>query len=193
MKLVKLELKNTQERLSSLSMKKRILASFTVIGLLGVGGVSATFAEFSKDVTATSTTLQAANVEINLENGDQISKDLVNIDLGNEKLVPGSSVNSTITVRNTGDLPVNLSIKGIILQQDTTNPLTNLFLLDLKENNTSIRVPTTVPGWTVTAINLNPGEAKVYEIRLDWRVNSSSNGYIGKKFTPGLEFTAVNK
>jgi predicted ribosomally synthesized peptide with SipW-like signal peptide len=78
------------------------------LGVVGVVGITGTFAYWTDDVTITGTTLTSGTLDLRVNNADSYATTT----LGMTAMVPGSTSAEVLTVRNNGTAPLKYSVTG---------------------------------------------------------------------------------
>lgn len=146
---------------------------------LTVGGV-ATFAGFT-DTASSTITAQAGTINLTVDNSKAMT-----LDLGSA-WKPGDTTSKTVTVRNTGTIPLNYKI--------TATPNTGATLAPILDATVKTGTATAVASKLSTISTANrtiaAGGSETVVIGVTWNPGTTDNQFQGTDGTTVLNFTAT--
>lgn len=157
---------------------KKATLGIALIATLTVGGVG-TLAGFTDDAKST-VTVQAGTIDLTINALKEIT-----LDFGST-MKPGDSVTRNVTVKNTGTLPLNYSIKST----GTPGKLAEKLTASVKPGSAAASITTLKTVNTPNKV-LQPGASETVAIIVSWTAGATDDSYQGTDGTTVLNFSAT--
>ena len=174
------------------SLKKKILASLAVLTVTGVVGVGATMSALTDSAT-TNVTVDAGTINLQTNTGGVDSKSTT-LDLGVTKWYPGATASRTITLKNTGTLPMNVNLATTV-SGGTTGLASKLTTTITNTTSTPVVLSpagTLMRSATFSNLRINAGQSVTLKVDVVWTSGADDNSWSGKTDTVTYTFNAVN-
>lgn len=174
------------------SLKKKILASLAVLTVTGVVGVGATMSALT-DSSTTTVTVDAGTIDLQAKTTGTYSKSTT-LDLGVTKWYPSATASRTITLRNSGTLPINVNL-ATTASGGTTGLASKLTTTITNTTPTSVVLSpagTVMRSATFSNLRINAGQEVTLKVDVVWTSGADDNNWAGKTDTVTYTFNAVN-
>lgn len=157
---------------------KKASIGIALVATLSIGSIG-TIAGFTDNATS-NVTVQAGTVDLTVD-----SLKAITLDFGST-MKPGDSVTKNVTVKNTGTLPLNYSIKAT----GTPGKLAEKLTASVKPGSAAASVSTLKTVNTPNKV-LASGASETVAIIVSWTAGTTDDSYQGTDGTTVLNFSAT--
>lgn len=168
---------------------KKILASLLVLAATGVAGVGATTSAFTDEATAT-TTVTAGTIDLKVNDTKSVT---FHLGTAGTKWAPGMTQTSTLTLKNSGTLPMTVNMATTTTGSTTglANKLTTT-ITNTTGTPEVLQPSVIMKNAKITNLVIPAGGTAALKIDAVWPTGTNDNTFAGKTDTVTYTFSATN-